>query len=112
VQHKGVVVARLIGGLPIARRGQHAHCGCAENESVAFVALLHGNAQCGSLMQELFHRGTLGQHSDPQLAWAEVAQDRSHAGDVVGVTVGDGDGVEARETASPQVGGDDVFAEV
>ena len=52
------------------------------------------------------------QQSDPQFLRPEILQDGDHSANVVGVAVGDGDSVETRDAACPQIGGDDVFAEV
>src|ERR1039457_6831532 len=55
-------------------------------------------------------RGGAAPH--PQLARAEVAEDGGHAAHVVGVRVGEGDDVEAAELARPEVGRNDLLADV
>ena len=70
-----------------------------------------GCRACGLGEQGAVGRG-VGIDGDPELARAEVAQDGGHAAHVVGVGVGEGDDVEAAELARPEVGRDDLLADV
>ncbi len=54
----------------------------------------------------------VGIDRDPELARAEVAQHGGHAAHVVGVGVGERDDVETPDLARPEIGRDDLFADV
>ena len=66
-------------------------------------------ADCGAVRAGLAEEGGegvgLGGDGDPELAGVEVAEDRGHAAHVVGVGVGEDEGVEAANAAGPEVGG-------
>ena len=53
-----------------------------------------------------------GIDANPELAGAEVVEDGGHAAHVVGVGVGEDEEVEAAKAAGPEVGGDDLLADV
>src|SRR5580698_9211635 len=48
----------------------------------------------------------------PQLFGAEVSQHGGHATNVIGMAMGNRNGIEARDAARPQVGCDYIFTEV
>ena len=54
----------------------------------------------------------LGSTATQSSRGTEVAQDGGHSSHVVGVGVGEGDDIEAAELARPEVGRDDLFADV
>ena len=71
-----------------------------------------GGAELRGLVEEVGEGVGVGGERDPELAGAEVAEDGGHAAHVVGVGVREDEGVEAADAARPEIGGDDLFADV
>jgi hypothetical protein len=66
---------------------------------------------CASFIR--FSRAGLGgRRPIHKFFWTKVFEHRWHAANVVGVPMGNGHRVEARDAARPEIGSDDVFAEV
>ena len=70
------------------------------------------DAEGGSLGEQSTVGVGVGIDGDPELAGTEVAQDSGHSAHVIGVGVCEGDDIEAAELSRPEVGRDDLFADV
>ena len=87
-------------------------CWAPQGKALAGVEEADGGAGGAGLGEELVEGLGVGGYGDPELAGAEVAEDGGHAAHVVGVGVGEDEGVEAADAAGPEVGGDDFLADV
>ena len=111
--HKRIVVGGLAGiavpGFACEDRGIEA----APAEVVAGAEGVHRNPEGMCLGEDGTQGGGLaGDHAVPEFAWAKITQDGGHATDVVTVSVGDEDGVEAADATGPEIGCDDLLADV
>ena len=84
----------------------------SQADAVAGAEVADADAEGGGLGEQRAVGCGVGIDGDPELAGTEVAQDGGHSSHVVGVGVGEGDDVEAAELARPEVGRDDLFADV
>ena len=111
-EDEGVVVARLRQRGLIGRRGEDIDLRTGPREGVARGFAEHGDVQRRGVSEERIRGRGMGKHTDPDFFGEKVLEDRVHASHVVGMAVGEGDGVEALDATLPEIRGDDVFAVV
>jgi len=112
MEDEGVVVDGGAGVRVGGVGGEDAEGDAAEGESVSGAEVADADVEAGGEFEEGGVRRGDGVDADPELGGVEVAQDGGHAAHVIAVSVGEGDGVEMADVAGPEVGGDDLFADV
>ena len=106
---------RSRGGVarPCALGREHADvCLGAEEEVVPGVMRNDVDLELAGLVEELVEFGALGVDAEPEFLRTEVGNDGGHSTHVVGVRVRDGDGVETMDATRPEIGRDDLLANV
>lgn len=93
-------------------RGEDTDTDAVEGETVTGSVTNYVRARGICFSEDSVVEDGVGIDADPQLAGAEIGEDCGHAADVVGVGVGDGDGVEAADAAGPEDRRNDVVANV
>ena len=82
-------------------------------EIFASVEVADRDVLCLSLGEESAEgEGVAGVDADPELAGMEVAEDGGHAAQVVGVRVGEHEDIETAKMTGPEIGRDDLLADV
>ena len=84
----------------------------SEVKSFTRMALLYQHPVIASGLHQVLKLGSGDLRSHPQLRGMEIPDHRAHAPNVVGVTVTDGHRIQPGDSAPPQIGRNNVFANI